>query len=183
MTAVVARWLLDASTFIHAVIVKHVQVLTTMRAPLVVPEYVYRQELVGERAREVTRESAEQAARNGMLAVERLSLADLQRIAALNPPKRKCSLGEISCAIIAERTSGGVLCDDHRAVGWMREHIAVVVWESIEHVLIAAAHALRLDEYALDECEQTLATNNYRCRSSLRNEFLMQRLNSQRSNF
>lgn len=170
------RWMLDASTFIHTVIVKKVRVLVALKSPLVVPMYVFQQEIAGPRAHDETREMAEQCQRRGDIKIEALSLSDLQRIVSLNAPRRKIGLGELACAIIAERSAGGVLCDDHLAVGWLKLNVSVSKWESIEDVLIAAAHGLHLNEYDLVECQQNLSTAKYQCRVQLRDTFLMQQV-------
>ena len=47
-------------------------------------------------------------------------------------------IGEIACAIIAERQSGGVLCDDRKARRWLADRVAVLKWESIEDILLDA---------------------------------------------
>lgn len=152
------------------------RVVTQLHRPLSIPEYVYQQELVGPRARDKTRVAARRTKEDGTVSLEILSLADLQRIAALNAPRRKAGLGELACGVLAERLSGGVLCDDRRAVGWMRNEMRVLLWQSIEDVLIAAAHSSHLSESDLDQCERGLLEARYTCKFGLKNTYLMQLL-------
>jgi hypothetical protein len=180
--SVTTCWLLDASTFINALTVGHVRTLIALRAPLLVPEYVYQLELAGPSAKPDTRAEAERCKASGGFQVYRLTLADVRRMAAMDPPKRKVGIGELSCALIAERANGGVLSDDHKSRSWIEQRVRIVDWQSIEDVLLAAAHASYVSEYELDDCEHKLLGGKYTCRVSLRNTFLMQRLSRSGAN-
>ena len=116
-SASAALWMLDSSTFINALIIDRVTLLLSLRSPAFFPEYVFRFEL-GANARDETREGATQAVDRRQVGVQKLTLADLDRIAALGAPRR-VGLGELACAVIAQRTGGGVLCDDWRARRWI----------------------------------------------------------------
>lgn len=171
----VAFWALDSSTFIHALIIGRLWLLPRDRAPLRIPEYVLRIELNAE-AHADTAEQAEGFVGAGHAVMCRLSLADLDRIAAVGTPRR-IGLGEIACAVIAERESGGVLLDDWRGRRWLEQRLAVMLWESIEDVLLLGASKGHISEFDLDECEERLRQGRYECRVSLRNEHLRRRLN------
>lgn len=168
-------WVLDSSVFIHFLIIERFHVLVRCRAPLHIPEYVYRIELTGLRCQESTRTRARTAVSAGHLAVQHLSIEDLTRIASLGP-SRKAAIGEIACAILAERHEGGVLIDDRRARRWLEVRVNVATWESTEDVLVDAAHRLEVTESELELFQKALACGNYQCRFDLKNEYLMQRL-------
>lgn len=166
-------WVLDSCVFINFHIVGHLRTLVRCRSPLCVPEYVYKYELTGPRSHRDTRESAHAAISTEQISVSFLSVEDLTRIAALGP--RSADLGEIACALIAEREGGGVLTDD-RSKRRLSAHMRVRAWQSTEEVLIDAAHRCEITEYDLDAIQEVLARNRYQCRVQLRNEYLMQRL-------
>ena len=94
---------------------------------------------IGASAHDDTRQRAVDCVRRNQIGISRLSLADLDRLASLSAPRR-LGLGELACAIIAERDGGGVLCDDMKAVTWLQAHVRVRWWESIEDVLLDCAH-------------------------------------------
>jgi hypothetical protein len=175
VAASAAFWALDSSTFIHALLVGRLWLLPRVRAPLRIPEYVLRTELNAE-AHADTAEHAKGFLSAGHAVVCRLSLADLDRIAEIGSPRR-IGLGEIACAVIAERDSGGVLLDDWRGRRWLEQRLSVTFWESIEDVLLLAASRGHISEFDLDECEERLRKNRYDCRVSLRNEHLRRLLN------
>lgn len=166
-------WMLDTCVFINFNVIGHIRALVRCRSPLHVPEYVYKYELTGSRSHRDTRESAHAAVSTGQLTVSFLSVEDLTRIASLGP--RSADLGEIACAIIAEREGGGVLTDD-RAQRRLAAHIRVRAWQSTEDVLIDAAHRCEITEYDLDHIQKVLADNRYHCKTELRREYLIQRL-------
>jgi hypothetical protein len=167
-------WILDSSTFINFLAIRRTMLLVQLRSPLQFPEYVFRVEL-GLNAREETRGEAEAAVRAGAVGIQRLSIDDLDRMARLEAPRR-IGLGEIACAIIAERLHAGVLCDDWKARRWLSERIAVPGWEATEEILLEAAFQLVVSEYDLVSLEASLATGRYQCRFDLRLEFLRRRL-------
>jgi len=171
-------WLLDSSTFINFLVIQRTSLLVRLRAPLYFPEYVFRVEL-GLNARPPTREHAEEVVRRGAIAIERLSIADLDRLAALSAPRR-IGLGEVACAIIAERLGAGVLCDDWKARRWLAEKVRASGWESTEDVLMDAALQLEVSEYELADFQASLTAGRYQCRFELRVEFLQRRLSSGR---
>lgn len=168
--SVVSGWLLDSSTFINALAVKKAWILSAIRKPLFLPEYVFRIEL-GTGARRETRQEAQALVSRGQAHIEQLTLRDLERIAELCVPKR-IGIGEICCAIIAERSDRGVLCDDHKAHRWLCERVDVAKWESIEEVLVAGGIANYLSEYEVEDCQGILMKNRYRCKYDLRLELL-----------
>lgn len=168
-------WIVDASLFVHFCVLERVQLLFRMRRGLKVPEYVYRIELVSPNARQETRERATAAVAGGNMQVQQLTLADVARIAALGP-RRSAAVGELACAVLAERQDYGVLCDDRRAQRWLGSRMQLKAWEDIETVLVEAAHRFEVTEYELAALEATLLQNRYACRCDLRNEYLMQRL-------
>lgn len=170
-------WALDSSTFIHALIVGRLWVLSRDREPLRIPEYIVRVELTTD-AHADTAEQARRFVSSGHAAVCRLSLADLDRIAEMKTPRR-IGLGEIACAVIAERESGGVLSDDWKGRKWLEANLGVALWESIEDVLLRAAAKGHISEFDLEACEDTLRINRYDCRVRLRDEHLRRRLNQQ----
>ncbi|QDT32005.1 hypothetical protein [Thalassoglobus polymorphus] len=164
-------WMLDSSTFIHVVMIDRLQLLSNLRTPLCFPEYVYRFEL-GVNAKLRTRQNAKECVRCEQVTVQQLTLEDLERIAELEAPRR-IGLGEIACAIIAERNQGGVLCDDRRAKNWLCDRISgSVVWEDTEDFLLNAADLWHISEFDLEEFQSTLRDNLYVCRIDLRQEHL-----------
>jgi hypothetical protein len=173
--ALIALWLLDSSTFIHACIIDRLSLLALIRTPLECPEYVLRWEL-GQNAHLETRRCAEEALRQGKVRMRRLSLDDLDRIAAVNAPRR-IALGELACAIIAEREKAGVLCDDRNARRWLSTRVTTVAWETIDDVLLAAAEGGYIGELDLQGYQTTLERNGYRCAYDLQMEFLSRRFN------
>jgi hypothetical protein len=172
-TAEVKGWMLDSSTFINSVLSEKAWIVPALRAPLFLPEYVFRVEL-GAGARATTRREAQALVARGKASIEQLTLSDLEKIARLCAPKR-IGTGEMCCAIIAAREQRGVLCDDHKAHRWLGERVSVAIWESIEDVLVAAGVANHLSEYEVEECQKALASNRYRCRFDLRFEVLRRR--------
>lgn len=171
----VTFWALDSSTFINALIIERLWLLPRNREPLRIPEYVLRVELKAETHAD-TAIQAEGFVTAGHAVICQLSLADLDRIAQLGTPRR-IGLGEIACAVVAERESGGVLLDDWRGRRWLEQRLAVALWESIEDVLLLAAAKGNLSEFDLDECEDCLRQNRYECRVNLRLEHLGRLLN------
>jgi hypothetical protein len=170
-----SHWTLDSSTFIHFIVINDLALLIRLRSPLHFPEYVYRVEL-GLNAKPATRAQAEVCVTRGTVSISRLTIDDLDRIAALSAPRR-VGLGEIACAIIAERLQGGVLCDDWRARRWLLARTSVSVWQAIEDVLLDAATRLEITEYDLVAFQGRLTSERYQCRFDLRLEFLQRRLN------
>lgn len=168
-------WALDASTFINFAAIARFSVLVRCRRGLRFPEYVFTFELTGPKAKEPTRVAAEQAVQRGDVTLTQLTLTDLGRIAALGAPRR-IGLGEIACAIIAERDGAGVLCDDHKAILWLKQSVQPLAWESTEDVLLDAANQLLLSEFDLADAQETLRENRYECRVDLRSEYLQRRL-------
>jgi hypothetical protein len=166
----VSGWMLDSSTFINALVVKKVWILSAIRTPLFLPEYVFRIEL-GTGARRETRHEAQALVSRGQACIEHLTLGDLDRIAELCAPKR-IGIGEICCAVIAERSDRGVLCDDYKAHRWLCERVGVAEWESIEEILVAGGIANYLSEYDVEDCQGLLTKNRYRCKYDLRLELL-----------
>ncbi len=168
-------WMLDSSTFIHACIIDRLPLVAMIRTPLECPEYVLRWEL-GQHARPETRRAAEEALRQGKLRMRRLSLEDLDRIATINAPRR-IGLGELACAIVAEREKAGVLCDDRSARRWLSTRVNTFAWETIEDVLLAAAELGFIGELDLQGYQTILHRNGYGCVYDLQMEFLSRRLN------
>lgn len=172
-TASVQAWLLDTCVFINFCVVGQIRTLVRCRSPLRMPEYVYKYELTGPRSHRDTRDGAREAVSAGHVAVSFLTVEDLMRIASLGP--RGADLGEIACALIAERQEGGVLTDD-RAKRKLSAHMQVRAWQSTEDVLVDAAHRCEITEYDLDSIQATLSKNKYKCHVNLREEYLKQRL-------
>jgi hypothetical protein len=166
--------MLDSSTFINFVVIRRLALLVQLRSPLQFPEYVFRVEL-GVNARDHTRREAEAIVARAAVRLQRLTVEDLDRMASLEAPRR-IGLGEVACAIIAERLGAGVLCDDWKARRWLSERIAVETWEATEDVLLDAAFRLEINEYDLVTFQQSLAVGRYHCRFDLRLEFLQRRL-------
>jgi hypothetical protein len=144
-------WLLDSSTFIHATIVDRVALISSLRSPLFFPEYVFRFEL-GANAKETTRDEAAAQVTRKRIGLQALTLTDLDKIASLSAP-RKIGLGELACAVIAERLAGGVLCDDWHAKAWLDKRISPPQWESIETILLDAAAKNYIGELDLGPAE------------------------------
>jgi hypothetical protein len=166
------NWLLDTSTFIHVVTINRLPLLLLLRSPLYFPEYVFRVELF----RDDTKAAAVECLNRNRINIATLTVDDLDRIASLSAP-RKIGLGEMACAIIAERTGGGVLCDDHKALRWLKAHVTPVCWHGVEEVLQDAARAGYIGEHDLAELEQVLRTHKYHCHCDLRLTYLQFRLN------
>ena len=173
-SSTVSLWMLDSSAFIHALIVGRVPLLISLRSPAYFPEYVFRVEL-GSNAKEETREEAAGSVRRNQIGVKQLTLGDLDRIAALEAP-RKIGLGELACAVIAERLAGGVLCDDWRARRWIAIRMPSVTWDSIEGLLLDAAQQDQIGELDLVDFQEELERNCYHCRVDLRMEYLRCRM-------
>ncbi|WP_092047938.1 hypothetical protein [Planctomicrobium piriforme] len=163
--------MLDTSTFIHVVMIGRISLLCSLRKQLYFPEYVYRYEL-GVEAKEKTRYEAEKCVNENRIAIQQLTLSDLEKIAQLNPPRR-IGLGEIACVMLAIRHAGGVLCDDRRAKNWLVPRLGEILWESIEEFLLSAAEDWHISEYQLDEFDQILLNNRYTCSFRLREEHLV----------
>lgn len=163
-------WMLDSSTFIHALIVDRVALIVLLRSEVRFPEYVFRCEL-GSNAHDVTRSAAEGCVRRNQIGVATLTLADLDRIASLAAPRR-IGLGEIACAVVAEREEGGVLCDDRRANRWLLERTRPKEWHSIDDVLLDAAANGHIGEHDLVDFQSKLKQNQYDCRCNLQLEHL-----------
>ncbi len=172
-------WMLDSSTFIHACIIDRLSLVALIRTPLECPEYVLRWEL-GQNARLETQRLAEDALRQGKVRMRQLSLDDLDRIATINAPRR-IGLGELACAIVAEREEAGVLCDDRRARRWLSTRVTTVAWETIDDVLLAAAGRGFIDELDLQGYQTTLERNGYHCAYDLQMEFLSRTFNRERT--
>ena len=171
-------WVVDSSTFIHCCIISRIPLFLVLRSPLYFSEYVFRVEL-GINAHESTRIEASRWVSRQKIGIKMLSLADLDRINRLGAPRR-IGLGEIACAIIAEREAGGVLCDDWRGRGWLEPRVAVNRWESIEDVLLEAARLGHVSEFDLDGFQTTLEEERYMCRYNLRIEHLRQAASNRR---
>lgn len=167
-------WTLDSSTFIHALIVERVALVILLRSPLYFPEYVFRFEL-GANAHERTRTEAASFVSRNQIGVVNLTLADLDRIASLGA-LRRIGLGEVACAVIAERRTGGVLCDDWRARGWLEQHTTPQRWDSIDGVLLEAAAKGQIGELDLVDFQRVLEENRYHCRCDLRLEHLQRQV-------
>jgi hypothetical protein len=162
-----AGWRLDSSTFINALAVNRVALLSRVRQPIAFVEYVFRIELAGSGARAATREAAMHEVQRGAIGIDRLTMDDLARMSALSPPRR-VDIGELATAVVAERVGAGVLCDDHKAVRWLSENLlSVPVWESIEHVMLAAAESCLVAEHELSIIEQRLVEAKYACRFNI----------------
>jgi hypothetical protein len=158
--------MLDSSTFINALIVDRVALVVLLRPDLCFPEYVFRFEL-GVNARESTRAAVGSWVKRKQIGVANLTLADLDRIASLAAPRR-IGLGEIACAVIAERREGGVLCDDWRAHAWLKDRTQPKEWHSIDDLLLEAAANGHIGEHDLVEFQITLKQHKYDCRCDLR---------------
>jgi hypothetical protein len=169
------QWFLDSSTFINGLISGTLPLILRLRNPMHFPEYVFRVEL-GLNAREETRRQAESLVGRAAIRIERLTVADLDKMAGLGTPRR-IGLGEFACAILAERVAGGVLCDDRKAQYWLSGRLTIPAWETIEDVLIDAAMCLEATEYDLLDFQAKLRAGRYECRFELRLEFLQRRLN------
>jgi predicted nucleic acid-binding protein len=169
-TQTIHSWTLDNSTFINARLIRRVWLLPLLRKEVSFPEYVFKVEL-GSGAHPDTRIEAARCVEKGDIGVRRLTLEDLDRIAGLSMPRR-IGLGEVACALIAEREDGGVLCDDRKARNWILERVSPKAWEAIEDLLIAGAEASHLSEYDLQDCQETLRLNKYQCSCDLRHEYL-----------
>jgi len=174
--ASIVAWVLDSSVFIHFCYIERFRLLIRCRAPLHITTYVYQVELTGPKSHDATRVQALAAVAAGHVDVRSLTLAELARIAELGP-RRKAGLGELTCAVIAQRSGAGVLIDDRKARRFLEPHFDVGAWESTEDVLIEAAHRCEVTEFELVEIQACLSTHKYECRCDLRNEYLMQRLN------
>ncbi len=173
-TPIAISWMLDTSTFINAVVVDRVMLMASLRSPLFFPEFVFRFEL-GINARETTRAAAAHAVDRKQISVQQLTLADLDRLSQLAAPRR-IGLGELACAIIAERLAGGVLCDDWHAKKWIEGRVTAKCWDSIEGVFLQAAASGHIGELDLVDLQRTLETNRYHCRCDLRLEHLQRLL-------
>lgn len=171
----VENWVLDSSVFVNFRRISRLSMLVRVRRPITIPEYVFRFELTGPDAHRETRAAAHEHHKRRDFRVESLSLTDLAILGGLQAP-RAVGLGEASCVLIAARMAAGVLCDDMRSRRWLEAHFAIAVWERTEEILIAAAHQNEVTEYDLDELQEALARNRYRCAGSLRTEYLQQRL-------
>lgn len=171
----VAIWILDSSTFIHACYIARVQLLIMLRSPLCFPEYVFRVEL-GINAHPETRREAESWVQKKKIGIRQLSLSDLERISQLAAPRR-IGMGEIACAIIAEREGGGVLCDDHKGRNWLQSRLGSTYWQSVEDFLLNAAELGYVSEFDLQTCQETLESNRYICTYDLRLEHLRRAAN------
>ncbi|HVC94727.1 MAG TPA: hypothetical protein VND64_13590 [Pirellulales bacterium] len=146
-------------------IVDRVPLLVLLRSPLFFPEYVFRFEL-GVDARDATRDHAADQVARKRIGVQHLTLSDLDRIASFDAP-RKIGLGELACAVIAERLAGGVLCDDWRAKAWLEHRMTPLRWDSIEWVLLDAAAEGCIGELDLVDSQRVLERNQYSCRGDL----------------
>jgi hypothetical protein len=172
-------WMLDSSTFLHACIIDRLPLMALIRKTLECPEYVLRWEL-GRNAHPETQRLAEEALRQGKICVRQLSLEDLDRIATINAPRR-IGLGELACAIVAEREHAGVLCDDRNARRWLSTRVTTVAWETIEDVLLAAAEGGFIGELDLQGFQTTLQRNRYHCAYDLQIEFLSRKFNREQT--
>jgi len=167
--------MLDSSTFINACYIARIQLLILLRSPIFFPEYVFRVEL-GVNAHPTTRREAESWVQKKKIGIRQLSLSDLDRISELAAPRR-IGLGEIACAIVAEREGGGVLCDDHKGRNWLQSRLATTCWQSVEDFLLHAAELGYVSEFDLQACQETLESNRYLCRYDLRLEHLRRAAN------
>jgi hypothetical protein len=159
-------WMLDSSTFINALAIDRIALVVLLRFGASFPEYIFRVEL-GANAREATRTAALACVQKQQIGIANLSLADLDRMASLAAPRR-IGLGEIACALIAERCSGGVLCDDWSARGWLQERTRPAQWDAIDDVLLDAAARGYIGEHDLVDFQGMLKENKYECRCDLR---------------
>jgi hypothetical protein len=166
----VKSWMLDSSTFINTIVVDQVMLMVSLRSPLFFPEYVFRFEL-GVNAKEKTHNVAMDLVNRKRIGVQQLTLADLDRLSHLAAPRR-IGLGELACAIIAERSSFGILCDDWRAKASIEARITTILWDSIEGFLLEAAERRHIGESELEDFQRKLETNHYHCRCELRMEYL-----------
>lgn len=175
-----SSWLLDSSTFINAAVVDRLPLMLLLRSPIFFPEYVFRFEL-GTNARQATRQEAVANVTRKRIGVQNLTLADLDTIAAFNAPRR-IGLGELACAVIANRLGGGVLCDDWRAKAWLNDRMATPDWDSIESVLLEAAARNFIGETDLAQAQRTLEENRYKCRYDLQIEHVRRNINACQQN-
>jgi predicted nucleic acid-binding protein len=171
----VSIWMLDSSTFINTGHIAQVQLLILLRSPLFFPEYVFRVEL-GANAHQTTRREAQSWVQKKKIGIRQLLLSDLDRISQLAAPRR-IGLGEIACAILAEREDGGVLCDDHKGRNWLQSRLSLGCWQSVEDFLLHAAELRYVSEFDLQAFQDTLASNRYQCRYDLRLEHLRRAVN------
>jgi hypothetical protein len=174
ISPITMSWMLDTSTFINAVVVDRVMLMALLRSPLFFPEFVFRFEL-GINARAATWAAAAHAVNRKQIGVQQLTLADLDRLSHLSAPRR-IGMGELACAIIAERLAGGVLCDDWHAKKWIEGRVTAKCWDSIEGVFLEAAASGHIGELDLVDLQKTLETNRYHCRCDLRMEHLQRLL-------
>ena len=171
-------WMLDSSTFIHATIVDRVPLIVLLRSPLFFPEFAFRFEL-GANAKETTRDQAAAQVKRKRIGVQTLTLADLDRIVSFGAP-RKIGLGELACAVIADRMTGGVLCDDWHAKAWLDQRISTSLWDSIETILLDAAAKNYIGELDLADAQRMLERNRYTCRYDLQIEHVKRQMNFHR---
>ena len=171
-----ASWMLDSSTFIHVLMIEKIQILLLLRPSLFFAEYVYKIEL-GVNAKEDTRRHARRVVSQGKIGIKQLTIDDLDQIAAMSRPRR-IGLGELACAIVAEREGGGVLCDDWKCRPFFQNQMSLAQWHSIEDLLIEAAEQRYLTEFELSELQAKLQENQYHCRRDLRFEYLSRLHNS-----
>jgi len=85
-------WMLDSSTFINGLASQTIPLILRLRSPAHFPEYVFRVEL-GINARQETREQAEYLVHRRSVAIEQLTVADLDRMAGLEAPRDSPRLG------------------------------------------------------------------------------------------
>jgi len=85
----------------------------------------------------------------------------------LSAPKR-IGIGEICCALLAERQKRGILCDDRKACNWLRDRVAIAIWESIDEVLVSGGVAHHLSEYEVEDCQRLLERSKYKRKYDLR---------------
>lgn len=168
-------WVLDACVFINFANIERLPVLVAARKPLYLPEYVYRVELTDGRSPGRIRESAAKAILRDDMSMASVTLADLAELGGMDIPSR-VGYGELCCALVAMRTSSGVLSDDKKAKMWLVANLGISRWESTEEVLVDAAHLGLVDEWSLDECQEKLEKSRYRCAAGLRETYLIQRL-------
>jgi len=166
----ISLWMLDSSTFINGCIIGQLPLFVLIRSPIYFSEYVFRVEL-GINAREKTRRQASMCVERSKIGIRQLSLTDLDRINELGAPRR-IGLGEITSAIIAQREAGGVLCDDWRGRSWLERRVPVTRWESVEDLLLHAAHLNHISEFDLEQFQEALESERYKCRYNLRLEHL-----------
>ena len=110
-------WMINTSTFIHAMIVDRVPLVASVALPSSFPN-TFSASSWGTNAKESTRDQANAHVAHKRIGIQGLTLADLDKLALLSAP-RKIGLGELACLSLRSVWRGGVLCDDWRAKAWL----------------------------------------------------------------